>query len=254
MPNLILSRISATVGLGILCAAALLSLANAAVAQEASIFDRLNPEEEKTAQTPFVGSILMQTTWPSDDQIMAALEVSAASTAEYKDCADYKILSVEEARLGFLDPGLAKLAAAGKIKNVWFLTAEVAFCGRQAPYRFLIVQNPDNSYQALLNAEGRTYAWPTLIRDTMFNVIGYVIGKTQGTGCELSDDNFKLGAMRVESEEGLGPQVFGIRYTGEWKEIWAVKACDMDLEVPITFTADGSGGAYMVVKSEPPTE
>ena len=35
---------------------------------------------------------------------------------------------------------------------------------------------------------------------------------------------------------------------GEWQEIWTFNYCDVDIDVPMEFQADGGGGAYFQSK------
>jgi hypothetical protein len=61
----------------------------------------------------------------------------------------------------------------------------------------------------------------------------------------------KIGATHVTGEsKDLGPETYGVRYAGSWTEAWQVEACGgTKFEVPIQFTADGDGGAYINVRA-----
>lgn len=47
----------------------------------------------------------------------------------------------------------------------------------------------------------------------------------------------------------MGPEVYGVRYTGSWSEVWPITLCGRTVEVSVRFTADGDGGAYNNLKS-----
>jgi hypothetical protein len=44
--------------------------------------------------------------------------------------------------------------------------------------------------------------------------------------------------------------MFGVRYTGDWSEMWTLQLCGRTVEVGLMFTPDGDGGArYQVSES-----
>jgi len=58
-----------------------------------------------------------------------------------------------------------------------------------------------------------------------------------------------MGVTRVAKEEpSLGADVYGVRYTGSWIEVWPIELCGRTIEVAVRFTADGDGGAYADLK------
>ena len=54
----------------------------------------------------------------------------------------------------------------------------------------------------------------------------------------------------MAEESDLGADVFGVRYVGSWSELWPIEICGQIVEVPVTFKADGDGGAYYNIKDE----
>jgi hypothetical protein len=59
-----------------------------------------------------------------------------------------------------------------------------------------------------------------------------------------------VSAQIVREHPGLGPDFYGVRLTGSWDEMWTVAVCNGRAQVPITFTADGNGGATTAIDSK----
>lgn len=131
-----------------------------------------------------------------------------------------------------------------QLRNAWTVTARVPGCDT-APARFMVIQNKDNSLRTIRINRGSSYAWDSLIGDTLplAHIAAAAALKRSGVDCEL-DSKFQLGVTKLESEgDGLGADLFGVRYTGDWSEIWPIDTCGKTVEVLVKFTADGDGGA-----------
>lgn len=140
--------------------------------------------------------------------------------------------------------------ARGTIRNAWFVTARLPGCD-EALVRFSVTQNSDGSFHTIRVNRGRSYAWDSLIGDTLPLAYVGALAALKRAGVECEAEVPKLGAVRISSEESdLGSEVYGIRYTGRWTEIWPLLVCDRTVEVPITFNADGDGGAYTNVAGD----
>jgi hypothetical protein len=70
-----------------------------------------------------------------------------------------------------------------------------------------------------------------------------------GKSCDGKD--LKMGPTRIADEsKDLGPDLYGIRYTGTWTEIWRFETCGAKFDVPVEFRPDGDGGAYTNIKAD----
>lgn len=131
------------------------------------------------------------------------------------------------------------------LRNAWFVTARLPGCD-SAPVRYMVIQSADNSLQTIRVNRGQSYAWDSLIGDTLplAQLAAAAALKRKGFTCS-SDDKPVLGVTRVVVKEpNLGDDIFGIRYSGSWTEVWPIQICKRTVEVSIKFTADGDGGAF----------
>ncbi len=132
-----------------------------------------------------------------------------------------------------------------QMHNAWTVIARLPGCDT-FPVRYMVMQNNDSSLKTIRVNRGISYAHDSLIGDTLPLALLTATSALQrkGANCEAGA-KFKLGVTRIESEEdGLGTDMFGVRYAGSWGEIWPIETCDQTVEVLVKFTADGDGGAY----------
>lgn len=131
------------------------------------------------------------------------------------------------------------------IRNAWFVTTQMSGCDK-APVRYMVIQRTDNGLNAIRVNRGLSYAWDSLLGDTVPSASLAAIAalKRRGFDCDTGSAS-SLGVVRIASEEpGLGVDTFGIRYKGGWSEIWPITICKRTAEVLVRFTADGDGGAF----------
>ncbi|MES1983760.1 MAG: hypothetical protein V4461_02280 [Pseudomonadota bacterium] len=131
------------------------------------------------------------------------------------------------------------------LKNAWFVTARLPGCDL-APVRYMVMQNNDNSIETTRVNRGMSYAWDSLIGDTLpaAQLSASVALERDGIKCG-SNEKATLGVTRIAAKEpSLGHSTFGIRYSGSWTEVWPIEVCKQTVEVTIQFTADGDGGAF----------
>lgn len=141
--------------------------------------------------------------------------------------------------------------ARQQLRNGWTVNARLPGCD-SAPVRFMTIQNRDNSLKTIRVNRGVSYAWDSLIGDTLPKAhIAAVTRLRQAKHeCQL-DSKYILGVTRIQSEgNGLGSDVFGVRYKGSWNEIWPIKTCGKTVEVLVEFAADGDGGAFSNTSSD----
>lgn len=133
---------------------------------------------------------------------------------------------------------------AGRLKNGWTVTAHHPNCG-STPARYTISQDSAGALTTIRTNRGRSLANESLIGDTWPLAVVQAIATAKRNGVECAATNPTLGITRVVKEEpGLGADVYGVRYTGSWSEVWPVELCRRTVEVTVRFTADGDGGAY----------
>jgi len=131
------------------------------------------------------------------------------------------------------------------IRNAWTVIARLPGCD-DVPARYMIMRNADDSIRTIRVNRGISYAWDSLISDTLPLVRLAALTALKGKGIDCGTEaKFKLGVTRIASEgKDLGGDSFGVRYAGTWSEIWPIETCNRKVEVRVDFTADGDGGAY----------
>lgn len=133
---------------------------------------------------------------------------------------------------------------AGRLENGWTVTAHHPNCG-STPVRYTISQDSAGALATIRTNRGLSLANESLIGDTWPLAVVQAIATAKRNGVECAATNPNLGTTRVVKEEpGLGADVYGVRYTGSWSEVWPVELCGRTVEVTVRFTADGDGGAY----------
>lgn len=141
--------------------------------------------------------------------------------------------------------------AQRRMRNGWTVIARLPGCDA-APVRFMIMQDTSGALSTIRVNRGQSLAWDSLIGDTvpLAEIAAVAALKRQKIDCALTTPG-KLGVTRVVNEsEGLGGDVFGVRYAGSWSEVWPLKLCGRTVEVTVDFTADGDGGAYTKLPGE----
>lgn len=143
--------------------------------------------------------------------------------------------------------------AVGRMKNGWTVTVRHPNCGT-TPVRYTIFQDSSGTLSTIRTNRGRSLANESLIGDTFPLAALQAVATLRKAGAECDVKAATLGVTRVGKEEpGLGPDVFGVRYTGAWSEVWPITLCGRTVDVTIRFTADGDGGAYTNVPGDAAT-
>lgn len=137
---------------------------------------------------------------------------------------------------------------AGQLKNGWTATARHPNCDA-APVRYTISEDSAGTLATIRTNRGLSLANESLIGDTWPLAVIQAAVTAKRNGIECDPKSATLGVTRVAKEEpGLGADVYGVRYTGSWSEVWPVELCGRTVEVTVRFTADGDGGAYTDLK------
>ena len=153
------------------------------------------------------------------------------------------------------DPFLLSGVLDGTVKNTWRVYAQFKGCGDDLIQRYAVIDMNDGKRVALPIHPGRSLTTLKLMRDTSptAGVQALAAAKKRKPDCDGKD--MDLVSTRIANEEkDLGPEIYGVRYTGSWTESWRLKTCGLSFDVAIRFTADGDGGAYTNIKGDEVSE
>ena len=133
----------------------------------------------------------------------------------------------------------------GRVRNAWTVTARLPACD-EAPVRYMIWEDAAGDHRTIRVNRGESHAWDSLIGDTLPLARLAAEGALRRAGATCpAQPSATLGVTRVIAEgAALGADVFGIRYSGDWSEVWPIGLCGRTVEVRVDFTADGDGGAF----------
>lgn len=139
-----------------------------------------------------------------------------------------------------------------RLKNAWTVVVRHEGCDK-ASVRYMVIQGIDGRMNTIRVNRGVSYAHDSLIGDTLPMVMIAADTNFSQAGVTCGGDaKARLGVIRIEKEElDLKPAVSGVRYSGSWLEIWPIEKCDYVIEIPVSFTADGDGGAYYNLRIGP---
>lgn len=223
---------------GFLGAAALLLAPVSLAAQDAkavAVFQAVN-DKEKAPEAPVIAAEAMT--------LLAAMakagQVKCAPTAVAIDA----IAPATATRL-VIDGINSK-----QLKNGWTANARLEGCPEAPPSRLIVLRMADDSLLVRVINRGETLTTASQMRDTSVGAAMAAVAAIRKAVPACEGDGMAMGPTRVTSRGAdLGPDVFGSRYVGSWREVWKFSACGADADVPIGFKADGSGGVYSDVRS-----
>lgn len=133
-----------------------------------------------------------------------------------------------------------------QLRNMWTVTATSRGCPGFVPVNWIVALMGNDELFVRRYSTGDTVSWVSLITDSQSMIAAQAVAVLQAKGpmaCK-SDDPISIVKREMGEPTGdLGPDFYGVRYRGGWREIWTYRACNRDLVVPITFRADGNGGA-----------
>ena len=187
---------------------------------------------------------------PSAEQIRAALvESAAARGAAAGECVPRELTVLEVSPATGVRAVLEGIVS-GQARNGWLAYATHRGCPAAGPFRYLIVQRQDGSLIAPLVNEGRSIANPSIMRDTSAHAALSVHVEASRADAACDGRDMRMGPTRVVGQsDDLGPDVYGVRYVGSWREVWRFETCGRAFDVPVEFRADGDGGAYTNVNA-----
>ena len=188
---------------------------------------------------------------PNSDEFIEEIRKSSKKIYGSNEACAASSIAIEEVYPATADRYVFGALIRRQLRNAWTVTARLPGCDA-APVRFMVMQHNDKSLRTIRVNRGASYAHDSLIGDTLPLAVLAASSKMkrEGISCDVGDD-FNLGVTRIGSEEdGLGRNIFGVRYKGSWSEIWPINMCGRTVEVSVKFTADGDGGAYTNLKGD----
>jgi hypothetical protein len=189
---------------------------------------------------------------PSDQALIEPIKAAVPRFYPDKsDCIAHGI-TIESVEPATAERYVFQEVAFKRMKNAWTVTVNHRGCDA-AQVRYMVMQGVDGHMAAIRVNRGRSYAHDSLIGDTLQMMMMAVEAKFSVAGISCGDDaKAKLGVVRIDKEEAdLKPAQFGVRYSGSWSETWPIEKCGRTIEVPVSFTADGDGGAYYKLRIKP---
>lgn len=170
----------------------------------------------------------------------------AAITAAQADC------SAAGASLGVIEPVTAwprvdAAITAGQLVNAWAVTIQRVGCPPQNAWaRYILLQDASGGLTAQLVHVGRSF----VDLDSMAGGVMTKAMRTAGAaaardipGCssELVARTGALDRIDLIDDTAVGPDRYGLRYSGTWREAWVFGICGRTLTVIMDFegTPDG---------------
>lgn len=139
---------------------------------------------------------------------------------------------------------------SGQLKNAWMAYGRAQGCAVAPRTRFVILLMANDEVRVRQVNHGDSIASMSLMRDTSAGAAVAALMAIKAIKPECDGKDMDMRETRVISRStDLSPDFYGARYQGSWEEGWTFETCGQRAEVPVTFTADGSGGAYSKVKS-----
>lgn len=179
----------------------------------------------------------------------AALATLQAMAKEKGGCAPTGVTA--DAPAAATSTALAtQLIGAGQIKNAWTVYVRPQGCPADSPTRFILLRMTAGELLARVVNVGESLTPPSMMRDSSFAVALPALTMIQKAhpDCKSMDGLDMTGSRVMSRSADLGPDFYGSRYAGSWREAWTFSLCGHRAEVPISFVADGQGGARWTVE------
>ena len=183
---------------------------------------------------------------PDGEPLARAAGAAVAVDARQRGrCAPHKI-SLGALSPVTLDGMVTSMIAGGQVENAWLIPVKLDDCPPAAPIRVLLFRMADGAtLQGVFAGQGESLAWPTLAREGLRATVPHVVAtlRRADTTCAPKDMT-PTSATVIDRSADLGPDVYGIRLKGSWREVWTYEPCGHRVTVPISFRTNGAGGAY----------
>lgn len=213
-------------------------LASPAAAQDAE-FTRLVEGANRAVKPPAAAEIAP-----------GALEAMKAIAAQEKSCVPTAV-AIEPPRTAAAVRIVSDMIRAGKVRNGWTAYGRAQGCPPAAPTRFLVLKMAEGTLTVIAVNKGESLANPSLMRDSSSAAImaAMLAVRKVKPDCTKPDGLALENVRAISKSADLSPDWHGARFAGSWKESWTFQVCGRRVEVPLTFNADGQGGAYWTVHS-----
>jgi hypothetical protein len=132
-----------------------------------------------------------------------------------------------------------------EIKNAWTTSAQAVGCPGALPERFLVLRlPPDDAVRIIGVVAGTTLTSFAQMKQASPAIGNAALAAAQAMEATCTSEGMDILSTRLVREHpGLGPDFYGVRLTGSWDEVWTLTLCKGQATVPVTFKADGNGGA-----------
>jgi len=138
----------------------------------------------------------------------------------------------------------------GTVRGGWTAYATPQGCPAAVRSLYLVMRLPDARVIARRLVRGETLGNLTLLHDTN-RIAALLAGRAFAQKKADCADVPRLVGTRVTARgANLGPDFYGVRMKGDWSEQWTLSACGARVDVPITFHADGEGGAVFQARDK----
>lgn len=151
------------------------------------------------------------------------------------------------------DRNLTQVIARGQFQNVWQAYIQPTGCPEGKSQRFMVVRQPDGQVQATLLNKGESLTSPTILLDAYEAAAPFAIAEVNKVDPECRNPGAITTMPHIQvtaRSEDLGPDFYGLRFSGSWQELWTIKVCGHIVEVPQSFEADGEGGVTIQPQAE----
>ncbi len=207
-------------------------------------------------------AIALMTAAPAAAQAPEALQrwaaINAAAPAPSTDLARAAITAAQAdcpatgAVLGVIEPVTAwprvdAAITAGQLVNAWAVTIQRADCAPQNAWaRYILLQDVSGGLTAQLVHVGRSH----VDLDSMAGGVMTKAMRTAGAaaardipGCsaELVARTGALARIDMIDDAQIGPDRYGLRFSGSWREAWVFGICGRSLTVMMDFEATPDG-------------
>ena len=136
-----------------------------------------------------------------------------------------------------------------EIKNGWTAEAKLKGCPAAPPSRLIVLRMADGKLLVRVINIGETLTTSSQMRDSSAGAAMAAVTAIRKADPVCEGDGLAMGDTKVVSRGAdLGPDVYGTRYVGSWREVWRFSACGVEADVPIAFKADGSGGVISDIR------
>ena len=132
-----------------------------------------------------------------------------------------------------------------EIRNAWTTSVQAVGCPGALPERFLVLRlPPDDAIRIIGVVAGTTLTSFAQMKNASPAIGNAALAAAQKKDAACTAEGMDILSTRLVREHpGLGPDFYGVRLTGSWDEVWTLTLCKGQATVPVTFTADGNGGA-----------